>query len=334
MRPNITHPGRLEGEEALEHSLRPKTLDEFIGQQQLKDNLRVFISAAKKRNEPIDHLLLYGPPGLGKTTLAHIVANELGTTIYSVSAPALEKPGDLVGLLTKLGPRDILFIDEIHRLNRVIEEYLYSAMEDYRISVVLDKGPNARAFNLRLAPFTLIGATTRSGLISSPLRSRFEFHLRVNFYPPEELCLIVKRSANLLNVEIDHDSAMEIAKRARGTPRIANRLLKRVRDFAEVIGEGKIDRKVTDYALEQLNVDPLGLNEVDREILLTIVKDYRGGPVGLSTIAVKVGETPDTIEEVFEPYLIQLGLIKRTRQGRVATPLAYQHLGLEPGRLF
>ncbi|OYD13808.1 Holliday junction branch migration DNA helicase RuvB [candidate division WOR-3 bacterium JGI_Cruoil_03_44_89] len=325
---NITTPFPIENEREVERALRPKTLGDFVGQNKLKENLKVFIEATRRRGEPLDHILFYGPPGLGKTTLAYIVGRELGTDIIATSGPALERPADLAGVLTRLKNHDILFVDEIHRLGKVIEEYLYPAMEDFSLDILLDSGPNARCIKLKLSPFTLVGATTRSGLLSSPLRSRFDLTFRLDFYAPEELSSIVKRSASLLGVEITEDASLEIARRARGTPRIANRLLKRVRDYAEVKGEGKITNDITQYALSMLDVDDCGLDEMDKKILMTIIKKYDGGPVGLSTLAASIGEEEDTISEVFEPYLLQEGFIKRTPRGREATSLAYRHFGI------
>ena len=313
-----------------EGSLRPKTLNEYIGQQKAKGNLEVFIQAAKMRNEPLDHVLLHGPPGLGKTTLSGIIANELGVSMKITSGPVLDKPGDLAGILTSLEENDVLFIDEIHRLSPVVEEYLYSAMEDYRIDIMIDKGPGARSVQLSLSPFTLIGATTRSGLLTSPLRARFGIKCHLEYYDHKVLCRIVARSAKLLGANCTEEAAMEIALRSRGTPRIANALLRRVRDFAQVMSNGRIDLKITKYALEALNIDRYGLDEIDNKILTTIINKFGGGPVGLSTIATALGEDPGTIEEVYEPYLIKEGFIKRTPRGREVTPLAFSHLGLEP----
>lgn len=328
IRPNdITTPVRLKGEEEVELSLRPRKIEEFVGQKKLKENLSIFIQAAKSRSEQLSHILFYGPPGLGKTTLAYIIANELGVDIITTSGPVIERIGDLAGILTRLKSNDALFIDEIHRLDKPVEEYLYPAMEDFRIEVMIDQGPNARSVTLNLSPFTLIGATTRSGLISAPMRSRFELTFRLDFYSADELKLIVERTAKILGTSIDEESAYEIARRARGTPRIANRLLKRVRDFAQVKSKGIIDLELTKYTLVQLNVDEKGLDEMDERILQTIIDKYQGGPVGLTTIAASISEDPQTIEEIFEPYLLQQGFIKRTPKGRVATPLAYEHLG-------
>ncbi len=312
-----------------EITLRPKTLKEFVGQKQLKENLSVFIEAAKKRKESLDHILLSGPPGLGKTTLAYIIANELNVNIKSVSAPAVEKTGDLAAILTNLSEFDVLFIDEIHRLHPAIEEVLYQAMEDFKIDIVIGQGPSAKSIKISLNPFTLIGATTRTGLLTSPLRSRFGIVHRFDFYSIDELAQIVARTARILNIPIDDKSKIEIAKRSRGTPRIANRLVKRVRDFADVKGEGKITYDITLHALEKLEVDSCGLDTMDRTLLQTIIQKFGGGPVGLETIAVSVGEDPGTIEDVYEPYLIQKGFIKRTPRGRVATKNAYSHLNLK-----
>ncbi len=324
----ITTPLPIEDEIEVERTLRPKSLNEFVGQERLKENLTVFIEATRRRDEPLDHILFFGHPGLGKTTLAYIIAKELGVDIVSTSGPALERPADLVGIVTRLKRGDVLFIDEIHRLGKVIEEYLYPAMEDYSLDILLDSGPNARCIKLKLAPFTLVGATTRSGLLSAPLRSRFDLSFRLNFYVPLDLSTIVKRSAKILGVETEDNAREEIAKRARGTPRIANRLLKRVRDYAEVKGEGKITHSITQFALSMLDVDSGGLDEMDKKILTTMIGKYDGGPVGLSTLAASIGEEEETISEVFEPYLLQQGFIKRTPKGREATLLAYEHLGI------
>lgn len=310
--------------------LRPQKLDDFKGQSKLTDNLLVFIEAAKKRNEALDHVLLHGPPGLGKTTLSYIVANELGVNIKVTSGPVLEKPGDLAGLLTNLEPRDVLFIDEIHRLSPIVEEYLYSAMEDFKIDIMLDSGPNARSLELKINPFTLVGATTRSGLLTSPLRSRFGINSRMEYYNSEMLTSIVKRSAAILETEITQEGAYEIARRSRGTPRIANLLLRRLRDFAQVKGKGVVDEKIAKYGLEALDVDEKGLDEMDNRILQTIVEKFGGGPVGITTIATAVGEESETIEEVYEPFLIMEGYLKRTPRGREATDLTYRHLGKKP----
>lgn len=318
----------LLNEEKEELSLRPSCLAEYIGQEKLKRNLYVFITAAKQRNEALDHLLLYGAPGLGKTTMAKIIAHEMQSQIRITSGPAIERPGDLAALLTNLEPHDILFIDEIHRLNRIVEEVLYPAMEDYCLDIMIGKGPSARSIRLDLPPFTLIGATTRAGSLSAPLRDRFGVVCRLEFYQPAELVIIVKRAAHILQVKINQAGAEEIGKRARGTPRIANRLLKRVRDFAQVQGADLIDQEVAQRALEMLEIDNLGLDEIDRKMLLTIVQKYGGGPVGVETLAASINEEINTIEDVYEPYLLQHGLLQRTPRGRVATILAYQHLGI------
>ena len=315
------------GEKDFENALRPLRFGDFSGQQKVVENLEVFVEAAKYRGEPLDHTLLHGPPGLGKTTLSNIIANELGVGFKITSGPVLDKPGDLAGILTSLEPRDVLFIDEIHRLSPVVEEYLYSAMEDYRIDIMIDKGPSARSIQIDLNPFTLVGATTRSGLLTAPLRARFGINLHLEYYEPEMLQKIIKRSAMILKVPIDDDAAIEIARRSRGTPRIANALLRRVRDFAQVKGNGRIDRDIARLSLSALNIDQYGLDEIDNKILLTIIDKFRGGPVGVSTIATAIGEDTGTVEEVYEPYLIMEGFIKRTQRGRMVTPLAYQHLG-------
>lgn len=315
------------GEKDFENALRPLRFGDFSGQQKVVENLEVFVEAAKYRGEPLDHTLLHGPPGLGKTTLSNIIANELGVGFKITSGPVLDKPGDLAGILTSLEPCDVLFIDEIHRLSPVVEEYLYSAMEDYRIDIMIDKGPSARSIQIDLNPFTLVGATTRSGLLTAPLRARFGINLHLEYYGPEMLQKIIKRSAMILKVPIDDDAAIEIARRSRGTPRIANALLRRVRDFAQVKGNGRIDRDIARISLSALNIDQYGLDEIDNKILLTIIDKFRGGPVGVSTIATAIGEDTGTVEEVYEPYLIMEGFIKRTQRGRMVTPLAYQHLG-------
>ncbi len=315
-----------------EGSLRPKTLNEYIGQQKAKGNLEVFIQAAKMRNEPLDHVLLHGPPGLGKTTLSNIIANEMGVNIRITSGPAIEKPGDLAALLTNLNENDILFVDEIHRLNRSVEEILYPAMEDFAIDIIIGKGPSANSIRLDLPKFTLIGATTRAGQLSAPLRDRFGVTLRLELYTPEELALIVTRSAGILDVPIEEDGAMEIAKRSRGTPRIANRMLRRVRDFAQVKAGGVITRSVADQALTALEVDHLGLDAIDRRMLSSIIEHYGGGPVGLETLAATINEESVTLEDVYEPYLMQMGFLTRTPRGRCVTRRAYEHLGLSvPG---
>ena len=315
-------------ERDLEKTLRPVRLDEFLGQPGIRDNLRVFIAAAQKRGEPLDHVLLSGPPGLGKTTLAHIIAHEMSASITSTSGPILDKPAAIAGLLTNLGEGDILFIDEIHRLSPVVEEYLYSAMEDYRIDILIDSGPNARSVQISLPPFTLVGATTRKGLLTSPLRARFGIDFRYDYYSADVLQQIVVRSADILGVAITEEGANEIARRSRGTPRVANRLLRRARDFAEVEHDGKIDRIIADRALDALNVDSLGLDDMDARILLTLIEKFNGGPTGLQTLAVSVGEDSGTIEEVYEPFLIMEGFMQRTPRGRIVTPRAYRHLGL------
>lgn len=319
----------IEKDVEFEDKIRPQQLANFNGQPKIIDNLSVFIKAAKMRGESLDHVLLHGPPGLGKTTLANIIANELGVSMKLVSGPVLDKPGDLAGLLTNLNEGDVLFIDEIHRLSPIVEEYLYSAMEDYSIDIVLDKGPGARSIQLAINPFTLIGATTRSGLLTSPLRARFGIQFLLEYYDMPTLTRIVKRSASILNVIIDDKATYEISLRSRGTPRIANALLRRVRDFAMVKGNGSINIEITQYALDALNIDTLGLDIMDNKILSVLIHKFSGGPVGLNTIAVAVGEDPGTIEEVYEPFLIQEGFINRTPRGREATIKAYQHLGLE-----
>jgi len=316
----------------VEKKLRPLSFDDFTGQDQVLENLKIFVEAANLRGEALDHTLFHGPPGLGKTTLAHILANELNTNIKVTSGPVLDKPGDLAGLLTNLSERDVLFIDEIHRLSPVIEEYLYSAMEDYKIDIMIESGPNARTVQINLEPFTLIGATTRSGLLTAPMRARFGISSRLQYYKTEVLTHIVQRSSNILNVANTMEAAIEIAGRSRGTPRIANALLRRVRDFAQIKGDGNIDIKIAKYALNALHVDTHGLDEMDNKILLTIINKFKGGPVGISTIATAVGENTETIEEVYEPFLIQEGFIMRTPRGREVTELAYKHLGKTKGR--
>jgi len=316
-----------DNEKDIDKQLRPLEFDDFSGQNKIVENLKIFVKAAKMRGEALDHVLLHGPPGLGKTTLSNIIANELGVTLKLTSGPVLDKPGDLAGLLTNLEPNAVLFIDEIHRLSPIVEEYLYSAMEDYKIDIMIDKGPSARSIQLELNPFTLIGATTRSGLLTSPLRARFGIKAHLEYYDVDILTKIVKRSAYILNVKIDDHAAVEIATRSRGTPRIVNALLRRVRDFAQVKGNGCIDIEITLYALDALNIDKFGLDEMDNKILLTIIDKFKGGPVGLSTIATAVGEDTGTIEEVYEPFLIMEGFLKRTPRGREVTELAYKHLG-------
>ena len=322
---------RNQRERDFENALRPLRFEDFRGQQKIVDNLRVFVDAAKYRGEPLDHTLLHGPPGLGKTTLSNIIANELGVGFKLTSGPVLDKPGDLAGILTSLEPNDVLFIDEIHRLSPVVEEYLYSAMEDYRIDIMIDKGPSARSIQIDLNPFTLVGATTRSGLLTAPLRARFGINMHLEYYDAATLQKIIVRSAGIMDIHIDSSAAAEIASRSRGTPRIANALLRRVRDFAQVRGNGSIDLSIARYALEALNIDRHGLDEIDNKILLTIIDKFRGGPVGINTIATAIGEDSGTVEEVYEPFLIKEGFIKRTPRGREATELAYNHLGRSVG---
>lgn len=314
-------------EKDFENALRPLQFSDFSGQSKVVENLRIFVEAAKYRGEPLDHTLLHGPPGLGKTTLSNIIANELGVGFKLTSGPVLDKPGDLAGLLTSLETNDVLFIDEIHRLSPVVEEYLYSAMEDYRIDIMIDKGPAARSIQIDLNPFTLVGATTRSGLLTAPLRARFGINLHLEYYDADTLCTIIRRSASILRVPISNEAAAEIAGRSRGTPRIANALLRRVRDFAQVKGNGRIDMEIARYALEALNIDKFGLDEIDNKILLTIIDKFKGGPVGITTIATAIGEDAGTVEEVYEPYLIKEGFIRRTPRGREVTEKAYTHLG-------
>jgi Holliday junction DNA helicase RuvB len=339
MTDRMISPKLREEEAALDVSLRPQRLSEYLGQDRIKENLKIFIAAAKARGEALDHVLLYGPPGLGKTTLAHVIANEMGVNIKITSGPAIERAGDLAAILTNLRKGDILFIDEVHRLSRVVEETLYPAMEDYALDIVIGKGPSARSIRLKLPRFTIIGATTRIALMTSPLRDRFGVVYRLDFYAQEAMEAIVRRSARILQVAIDEGGAREIAQRARGTPRVANRLLKRVRDYAQVRADGVITERVTEESLALLEVDELGLDEIDRRVLLTIIEKFGGGPVGLETIAAAISEEADTIMDVYEPYLLQLGFLDRTPRGRVATRLAYEHLGLpyeeeEQARLF
>ena len=321
---------RLRSDQDVEKALRPMRFGDFAGQDKILENLQVFVAAARMRGEALDHILFHGPPGLGKTTLSNIIANELGVGFKVTSGPVLDKPGDLAGLLTSLEENDVVFIDEIHRLSPVVEEYLYSAMEDYRIDIMIDKGPGARSVQLNLSPFTLIGATTRSGLLTSPLRARFGINCHLEYYGHEVLQHIVERSAHLLGVPIEEDAAREIALRSRGTPRIANSLLRRVRDFAQVKGSGKIDTAIAKYALQALNIDKYGLDEIDNKLLLTIIDKFHGGPVGIGTIATALSEDPGTVEEVYEPFLIKEGFIKRTPRGREVTEVAYAHLGRKP----
>ena len=313
-----------------ENILRPKSFGDFLGQEQIINNVKVFVKAAKQRSEPLDHVILHGPPGLGKTTLSHIISNELSTNLKVTSGPVLEKAGDLAGLLTNLEEGDVLFIDEIHRLNKVIEEYLYSAMEDFKIDLMIDSGPSARSVQIKLNPFTLIGATTRSGLLSAPLRSRFSINFRLEYYSKDILEKIVNRSSEILDIPIDSKAAKEISKRSRGTPRILNNLLRRVRDFAEVEGNGKINHEISIKSLDALKIDKKGLDEMDNKIIDAIVNKFNGGPVGIKTIATACGEEANTIEEVYEPFLVQEGYIKRTQKGRVATEISYKHLGINP----
>ncbi len=327
---DIHKENRASAEKEFEKALRPLQFGDFSGQPKVVENLQVFVEAAKYRGEPLDHTLLHGPPGLGKTTLSNIIANELGVGFKITSGPVLDKPGDLAGILTSLETNDVLFIDEIHRLSPVVEEYLYSAMEDYRIDIMIDKGPSARSIQIDLNPFTLIGATTRSGLLTAPLRARFGINMHLEYYDPKTLAKIIRRSAGLLKVPISDAACSEIARRSRGTPRIANGLLRRVRDFAQVKGNGSIDMAIAKLALEALNIDEYGLDEIDNKILLTIIDKFQGGPVGVGTIATAIGEDAGTVEDVYEPYLIMEGFIKRTQRGRMVTELAYAHLGRNP----
>jgi Holliday junction DNA helicase RuvB len=329
---NITSAQHLNSEESYDRAIRPKSLEEYVGQDDVKKQMNVFIAAAKKRSEPLDHCLIFGPPGLGKTTLANIIANEMGVSIRQTSGPVIEKPGDLAAILTNLEENDVLFIDEIHRLNPSIEEILYPAMEDFNLDIIIGEGPGARSIKLDLQPFTLVGATTRAGLLTSPLRDRFGIVQRLEFYNHEDLASIVTRSANILNLNIDHAGSLEIANRSRGTPRIANRLLRRVRDYAEVEADGSINQSIASNAMDLLNVDTKGFDQIDRKFLLAIIEKFDGGPVGIDNIASSLGEERDTLEDVIEPYLIQEGFLQRTQRGRIATSRAYEHLGMIPSK--
>jgi Holliday junction DNA helicase RuvB len=328
----ITDPVEMPDEKDFDRTLRPKTLSEFVGQEQIKEILDISIEATKLRKEPLDHVLFYGPPGLGKTTLAHIISNELGVAVKVSSGPVLEKAPDLAGILTNLQRHDVFFIDEIHRLNHVVEEYLYPAIEDFEMEIIIDSGPSARTLKIDIEPFTLIGATTRAGLLTSPLRARFGLVLRLDYYDITSIEKIIKRSANLMQIPLDDEGTKEIARRSRGTPRVANRLLRRVRDYAQIRGDGFINQNIAVKALKMLNVDFAGLDEMDKRILKTIIENYQGGPVGLKTLAVAVGEDPGTVEEIYEPYLIQQGFLDRTSQGRKATFKSYRHFGLTPSQ--
>ncbi|PKN22407.1 MAG: Holliday junction branch migration DNA helicase RuvB [Deltaproteobacteria bacterium HGW-Deltaproteobacteria-21] len=329
MKESVIDPELRADEIPSEVSLRPTCLNDYVGQEEIKKNLRIYIEAARARSDALDHVLFHGSPGLGKTSLAHIIANELGVKINSTSGPVIERPGDLAAILTSLGPRDVLFIDEVHRLNHVVEEILYPAMEDYQLDIIIGQGPSARTMKIPLPPFTLVGATTRAGLLTPPLRERFGVVLRVDFYTPEDLQQIVTRSAALLEIPIDQAGAFEIARRSRGTPRVANRILRRVRDYAQVEADGVITKKVAGQGLEMLGVDDQGLDRMDRHIMLTIIRKFNGGPIGLDTLSAAVSEEKDTLEDIYEPFLIQMGYMKRTPRGRVATPLAYQHFRIQ-----